>query len=87
MDPVIYTDRHDVYGNQWLEHRRCFTTNPCLYRRSLCAAGWPDELDSEGLMTQRLNGDPANRFGYWGPRDDSPWVHHIGSHRVGTGYW
>lgn len=72
---------------QWLEHRLFFTTNPSLYRRDLCALGWPgDERFSEGKFTHRLLEDPEVRFGFWGARDSGEWCHHIGEHRVGTGY-
>lgn len=79
---------------RWLEHRLCFTTNPSLYRRELCAVGWPTEDHSEGVFTHRLLADglpwgiaPEDvRFGYWGARDSGEWVHHEGDHRVGTGY-
>jgi hypothetical protein len=35
-DPGDYERRE-----RWLEHRRCFTLNPMLFRRSLCARAWP----------------------------------------------
>lgn len=83
--PNDYRDR-DEAGDQWLEHRRFFTTNPSLYRASLCHAGWPQVPRSEGIFTHWLLEDPAVRFGYWGRRSDKPWVTHIGNERVGTGY-
>lgn len=73
-------------GHSWLEHRRFFTTNPSLYRRSLCAVGWPLVEHSEGHFTHRLLADPRVRFGFWGARDSGEWCHHIGVERVGVGY-
>ena len=70
----------------WLEHRRFFTTNPSLYRRSLIDRGWPQGPESEGRFGIRLCEDPGVRFGYWGARDSGEWVTHIGDHRAGSGY-
>lgn len=80
--PDCYTDR-----DGWLEHRLFFTTNPCLYRRSLCARGWPEGGNSEGHFGLELfASDPAIVAGYWGARDTEPWVTHIGHERAGHGY-
>lgn len=91
--PHAYTPHHDEAGNTWLEHRLFYTTNPSLYRVSLCATGWPHGAHSEGVMTHRLlnTGSPEVpahwvRFGYWGQREDQPWVTHIGTTRAGEGY-
>jgi hypothetical protein len=91
--PNDYVDHRDHAGQQWLEHRRFFTTNPCLYRRSLCFTGWPDVKHSEGIFGHRLlaGGTPETtaeevRFGFWGTRTDRPAVEHIGHDRAGTGY-
>lgn len=73
-------------GHTWLEHRRFFTTNPCLYRRSLCTEQWPDGEHSEGRFGQRLIERPSARFGYWGARASGEWVAHVGHERVGVGY-
>lgn len=71
----------------WLEHRLFFTTNPSLYRRSLCLTEWPEGADSEGHFTHRiLQADPAARFGFWGAFDSGEAVCHIGTERAGTGY-
>lgn len=85
--PDDYLEHEDGLGRRWLEHGRFFTTNPSLYRRSLCEVGWPDGPHSEGHFgLGLLAADPATRFGYWGARTDPPWVTHIGHQRVGTGY-
>ena len=77
----------------WVEHRRFFTTNPTVYRRSLLTVGWPDGPNSEGMFTHKLLavGTPETpgdeiRFAFWGGRDDPPRAHHIGTERAGTGY-
>lgn len=71
---------------QWLAHRRFWTTNPSLFRRDLTEIGWPEVPESEGHFTRVLTASPETRFGFWGKRDDDPWVTHIGTERVGHGY-
>lgn len=86
MHPNDYTE-HALGGHHWLEHRRNFTTNPSLYRRSLCARGWPEGRETEGRFGIGLmEDDPDLRFAYWGSRDSGEWVTHIGDQRVGMGY-
>lgn len=84
--PDSFTEQ--VHGaHRWLEHRRWFTTNPSLFRRSLCAEGWPEGAESEGRFgIGLLERHPTWRFGYWGGRDSGEWVQHIGHERVGVGY-
>jgi len=84
--PDDFVQISDRAGHVWLEHRRFFTTNPSLYRRSLCHRPWPEGANTEGRFTHDLLIDPAIRFGYWGSRDSGEWVEHIGHERVGTGY-
>lgn len=79
-------DLPEVERLAWLEHRLFFTTNPSLYRASLCAQGWPVVDRSEAEFARRCLADPDARFGYWGARDSGEAVEHIGNHRVGTGY-
>lgn len=86
MHPGDWIDRSDFHGHEWLESRRNFTTNPSLYRTSLCARGWPNVEHSEGIFTHQLLEDPDVRFGYWGSRFSGEWVTHIGHQRVGVGY-
>jgi hypothetical protein len=93
--PGAFTEVQDEAGRAWLEHREWLTTNPSLYRRSLCAMGWPDVPRSEGEFThyllrhgtwvERVLPD-AVRFGYWGSRDSGVWCQHTGHERVGHGY-
>lgn len=68
----------------WTEGR-FFTTNPCVYRTSLCERGWPTEPDSESAFMLKLLEDPDMRSAYWGPKFGEPMVRHIGEHR-GWGY-
>jgi len=84
--PEAYADVWDACGHAWLEHRLFFTTNPSLIRTGLCAAGWPDVPQSEGIFSHRLLCDSSARFGFWGARDSGEWVTHIGAERAGTGY-
>lgn len=86
MHPEAYTDEDDL-GYPWCWQRLFFTTNPSLYRGSLTKFGWPQEQFSEGKFTAKvLRYDPESKFGFWGHRQSDPKVHHIGEHRVGTGY-
>jgi hypothetical protein len=73
-------------GVIWTEHRRFFSTNPCVYATALCRHGWPQVEHSEGMFTHRLLADPDVRFAYWGGKFDAPLVEHIGHARSGTGY-
>lgn len=74
-------------GYTWLEHRRFFTTNPSLYRMSLCNRDWPDGPHSEGHFGIQLFAEnPANRCAFLGARNSAPMAEHIGHARVGTGY-
>ena len=93
MDPGSYRDCIDNQGRAWLEHRIVFTSNPCLYRRSLTGIGWPASDRSEGRFTHQLLArgtpeapGPLVRFAYWGARDSGVWVEHIGHRRHGKGY-
>ena len=84
--PDDYTDCADA-GAEWLEHTRFFTTNPSMYRATLCRRGWPTGANSEGRFGIALRDEhPDWRFGFWGSRDSGEWCHHIGHERVGTGY-
>lgn len=84
--PDSYVDCSDEHGNEWLEHRLFFTTNPSVYRRSLIERGWPQVEHSEGIFTHQLIADQALRFAFFGPRSWAPAVFHIGDKRTGTKY-
>jgi len=87
LAPESFTDR-ETAGWPWLEHRRFWTTNPSLHRSIVCREGWPPDPQSESAWTTRLFADPTITVGYWGARDDGPWVTHIGNerHRQAKGY-
>jgi hypothetical protein len=74
-----------VLGYRWLEHRRYFTTNPCVYPRWVAERGWPDGPQSEGHFGLELFGsDPELRAAFWGHGEE--WCTHIGTDRTGGGY-
>lgn len=85
--PDDYADCHDG-THDWLEHRRFFTTNPHMLRRSLILGhDWPTGTNSEGRFGIGLfAADPTLRAGFWGARDFGEWCEHIGHQRIGTGY-
>jgi hypothetical protein len=72
--------------HHWIEHRACFTGNPCLIPQRTFAHDWPEGEWSESRFGRLLFADPLARGAYWGRRDDPPRVEHIGHERVGTDY-
>jgi hypothetical protein len=83
QNPDAYTTVTREFGT-WREHRRFFTTNPSLYRGSLCRRPWPDGDHSEGRFGWDLFAeDPDAKCAFWG---EGEWVEHIGDVRAGTGY-
>ena len=85
QNPDSYTDCTDG-TNSWLEHRLFFTTNPSLYPRRTMNTPWPVVPESEGRFSRALLADQTARCGYWGKRNDDPWVIHLGVTRLGSGY-
>lgn len=83
--PDDYVERADG-ADVWTEHRRFWSTNPCVYSSRWCRLGWPQEAQSEGMFTHRLLADPLLRFAFWGAKHDPPLVEHIGHRRAGNGY-
>lgn len=73
-------------GISWVEHRRFWTTNPSLYAASWCYNDWPQQQYSEGIWTHKLLREPELRFAFWGMKDQTPAVLHIGAERAGHGY-
>lgn len=72
---------------RWIEHRRYFSTNPCLYRKSLMNIGWTNCENSERIFCNKIiDNDPNAQFGIWGQKDDKPKVFHIGNLRMGIQY-
>lgn len=84
-NPNAYTELTTPYGTL-STHREFYSTNPCLYRRSLLDVGWPDEQPSELRMTERLLENPDNKFAFWGKKFDPPFVEHIGHSRPEEGF-
>lgn len=90
--PEGYNDKCED-GQEWLEHRMFWTTNPSLYRSSLINVGWPEGPNSEGHFGPKLRAEGTPevhghdfQFAFWGARDSGEWVEHIGTVRAGTGY-
>jgi hypothetical protein len=84
--PDLYTDAGDG-THHWLEHRRNWSTNPGVFRRSTCARGWPGPPGCEAGFGDALTSeDPDLRFAVWGRREDPPRVWHIGHERIGHSY-
>lgn len=81
-----FTETTDGCGSWWVEHRACFTGNPCLIPTRTFERDWPEGPWSESRFGQELFRDPMARGAYWGRRTDPPRVEHIGVTRVGTDY-
>lgn len=81
-DPTAYEHREHE-GLRYLVHRKFFTTNPCVYRRSLIRLGWPNTAHSETRFGRMLT-SKGYRFAFLG--DGEPWVSHIGVERTNHGY-
>lgn len=80
------TEFHQQDG--WISHRMFFTSNPCLYRKSLIETRtYPRVKDSEGHFSHSIySNEPDAVFGFWGDKTDQPWVEHIGGMRGGGFY-
>lgn len=85
MWPDEYTDCRWNEA-QWLEHRLFWSTNPSLYRASLCKRGWPLGPHSERRFSDQLFADPQAVSAFWGSRHSGEWVEHIGDERAGHSY-
>jgi hypothetical protein len=82
--PVDEFDFRGSGDHAWLEHRRFFTLNPGLIRRSLLGEPWPTQQHSEAVFGRRLFKDPDKRSALWGHGE--AWVTHLGVVRAGGGY-
>ena len=84
--PEYYEDKTDGV-NYWIEHRRNFSCNPCLYRKSLIYEyPWTNMKNSEREYSNILLKIPEIKFAFWGKRTDKPRVMHIGEIRSGFNY-
>jgi glycosyltransferase involved in cell wall biosynthesis len=72
--PQAYTDR-----DGYLEHRRIFSLNPCMYPARTARYPWPAHGD-EGDFTKKMVGE-GYRFAVYGGRDDEPRCLHLGVRR------
>jgi predicted nuclease of predicted toxin-antitoxin system len=79
-------EEHTDGQDHWVEHRACFTGNPCLIPRRTFERDWPEGPWSESRFGAELFRDPHARGAYWGRRTDPPRVEHIGHQRVGHDY-
>lgn len=85
-DPDSYEEKTNGI-HTWLEHRKFFTTNPSLYRKSLTVEHpWPVGLNSEGKFGIELFNDADKRSAFWGYKGEEPRCWHIGEFRNGAGY-
>jgi hypothetical protein len=83
--PLDEFDQVDGNGSgSWLEHRRFFTLNPTVVRRSIFDAAWPNTEHSEAVFGRQLFADRTRRSALWGTGD--AWVSHLGEVRAGAGY-
>lgn len=77
---------HTDGEHHWVEHRACFTGNPCVIPRRTFEHEWPEGDWSESRFGRLLFRDLEARGAYWGRRTDPPRVEHIGHQRVGSAY-
>lgn len=71
-----YSQKEDYF-----EHGRLFTLNPCVYPMSTVNMGWPDH-GGESEFTSKVHSiDKDYRFGFYGNIYDEPLVTHIGGRR------
>lgn len=82
LNPGDFTPR-ETLGVPWLEHRRFFTTNPCLYRADLMSREWPTGDQSEGRFGLDL---VRTGWAFAVAGHGEEWVTHIGDTRAGVGY-
>jgi hypothetical protein len=67
--------------DDYFEHSRLFTLNPCLYPMSTVKMGWPDH-GGESEFTAKVHSiNQDYKFGFYGQIYDKPLVTHIGGRR------
>lgn len=68
--------------DEFFEHGRLFTLNPCVYPMTTVAMGWPDH-GGESEFTSKVHSiNKDYRFGFYGNIYDAPLVTHIGGRRT-----
>lgn len=85
QNPGEFT-HESVGAHTVVTHRKFFSTNPSLFRRSLIMDwDWPEGHSSEGKFSIDLfASDPDIRSGYWAAGHQK--CTHIGEQRIGNGY-
>jgi len=79
QDPTSYEPY--IHDNvKWLEHRKLFTLNPCLYPKWVVDLGWQVGW-GEKEFSELLFSDPYVKCAYLGHMEDPPLVDHIGHYR------
>jgi hypothetical protein len=77
-----WVEHSDPYG-LWVEQSDIFSLNPCLIPRWVRELGWPSGpigVGNESGMTARC-AKAGLRFAFWGEKNTSPHVTHIGASR------
>lgn len=67
--------------DEYFEHGRLFTLNPCVYPMSTVKMGWPDHGGESEFTSKAHSIDKDYRFGFYGNIYDPPLVTHIGGRR------
>ena len=78
----VFQHLEDYYQKEdYFEHGRLFTLNPCLYPMSTVKMDWPDHGGESEFTTKVHSIDKDYRFGFHGNIYDEPLVTHIGGRR------
>lgn len=67
--------------DEYFEHCRLFTLNPCIYPLSTTKIGWPDHGGESEFTSKVHSTNSEYRFAYYGNIYDDPIVTHIGGIR------
>lgn len=82
----VYATAPDAFVQRdgFVEHRKYWTQNPMLTRRSVFAEHpWPQVSSSEQAFGRKVLADQERACAVMGSLDDPPWVTHIGERRAG----
>lgn len=79
----VFQHLADYYQkDDFFEHGRLFTLNPCVYPMSTVDMGWPDH-GGESEFTSKVHSiNNDYKFGFYGNIYDEPLVTHIGGRRT-----
>lgn len=83
QDPTAYTQFYlandpNIY---WVEHRRLFTLNPCIYSIDITRPLWP-QSGGEREFSDRVFLNEESTCAFLGGIEDEPMVNHIGNYRA-----